>query len=333
MERAAFLKLVGLGGLAGFAAAATSPSRKPRFVVMPKQLDNPVFNYARIGAMEKARELGVELIWSAPVSNDEAKQAELLRSFIAQKVDGIAVSCTNPEILSGPINDAVAAGIPVTTWDSDSPNSKRKAFFGLDDYKAGEIIARELGELIGGRGKVAVLSGVPDATNLVSRVKGVSDSMARHSPGVKLLPTVFCHDDVDKAVQAVESTMRSNPDLAGWAMVGGWPLFSASGLNSVDPAKTKVVAVDPLKEVWPWIEQGKLQVGVGQKVFDWGAKSVELLWRLHRGEPIPELKNGWFVDSGVDLVVLDPKKFAHPERYISLADYKKMFESRLKGEK
>jgi len=333
MNRGKFLWFLGIVGLAVVAAAAPPQPRKVRFALMPKQLDNPVFEYARIGAMDKARQLGVEVIWSAPVSNDEAKQAELLRSFIAQKVDGIAVSCTNPDILSGPINDAVAAGIPVTTWDSDSPKSKRVAFYGLDDYKAGEFIAREVGELIGGRGKVAVLSGVPDATNLVTRVKGVHDYMAKHFPEVRLLPTVFCHDDVDKAVQAVQSTMRANPDLSGWAMVGGWPLFSASGLNSIDAAKTKVVAVDPLKEVWPWIEQGKLQVGVGQKVFDWGGKSVELLWRLQRGETITEAKDGWFVDSGVDLVVLDPKKFPHPERYISLADYKKMFESRLKGGK
>ena len=333
MDRAEFLKTLGMAGLASMAAAAPSPSGKVRFVVMPKQLDNPVFNYARIGAMEKARELGVEVIWSAPVANDEAKQAELLRSFISQRVNGIAVSCANPEILSGPINAAVAAGIPVTTWDSDSPNSKRVAFYGLDDYKAGEFIARELGELIGGRGKVAVLSGVPDATNLVLRVKGVRDTLRKNCPEAVVLATVYCHDDVDKAVQAVEGTMRSHPDLAGWAMVGGWPLFSASGLNAVDPAKTKVVAVDPLKEVWPWIETGKLQVCVGQKVFDWGAKSVELLWRLHRGEKITEAKDGWFVDSGVDLVVLDPRKFAHPERYIALADYRKMFESRLKGAK
>lgn len=305
--------------------------KKVRFAIMPKQLDNPVFNYARIGAEAKARQLGVEVIWSAPVSNDEAKQAEILRGFIAQKVDGIAVSCTNPDILSGPINEAVEAGIPVTTWDSDSPNSKRIAFFGLDDYKAGRIIAREVGELIGGRGKVAILSGVPDATNLVMRVKGVRDYFKEYFPEVEILPTVFCYDDVDKAVQVVESTMRAHPDLAGWAMVGGWPLFSRSGLNVIDPEKTKVVAVDPLPEVWHWFEKGKLQVGVGQKVFDWGAKSVELLWRLHKGEKITEARNGWFVDSGVDLVVLDPKKFAHPERYIALADYKKMFESRQKG--
>jgi ribose transport system substrate-binding protein len=165
------------------------------------------------------------------------------------------------------------------------------------------------------------------------RVKGVRDTMRKNFPDVTLLPPVYCHDDVDKAVQAVDSTMRIHPDLAAWAMVGGWPLFSASGLSSVDPGKTKVVAVDPLKEVWPWIEEGKLQVGVGQKVFDWGTKSVELLWRLHRGEKIAEARDGWFVDSGVDLVVLNPKKFPHPERYISLADYKKMFESRLKGAK
>ena len=333
MNRTRFLLLLGMAGLALIAAAPPSQTSKIRFVVMPKQLNSAAFNYARVGAMEKARELGVEVIWSAPASSDEAKQAELLRGFIAQKVAGIAVSCTRPEILAGPINDAVAAGIPVTTWDSDSPNSKRTAFLGLDDYKVGEIIARELGELIGGSGKVAILSDTPDAANFVMRVKGVRDSMRKHFPAVRLLASVYCHSDVDKAVQAVESAMRVHPDLAGWALLEPWPLQSASGLNAVESAKTKVVAVAPPQEVWPWIEQGKVQVAVSPKVFEWGAKSVELLWRLHRGERIPEAKNGWFVDSGVDLVVLDPKKFAHSERYISLGDYRKTFESRLKGVK
>ena len=72
---------------------------------------------------------------------------------------------------------------------------------------------------------------------------------------------------------------------------------------------------------------------MGQKVFDWGGKSVELLWRLHNGETIAEARDGWFVDSGIDLVVVDPKPFAHPERYIALEDYKKVFKSRAEGAK
>lgn len=74
-----------------------------------------------------------------------------------------------------------------------------------------------------------------------------------------------------------------------------------------------------------------IAVGVGQKVFGWDGKSVELPWRLYKGETIAEARDGWFVNAGTDLVVVDRKTFAHPERYITLEDHKKAFKSRAKG--
>ena len=62
--------------------------------VIPKALDIPVFNYAKIGAERAAKELGnVEVIWNAPETADQLKQKEILESFITQRVDGIAISC------------------------------------------------------------------------------------------------------------------------------------------------------------------------------------------------------------------------------------------------
>lgn len=300
-----------------------------RFAVIPKQLDNPVFEYARIGAMQAAKELDVQVLWRGPETYDAGRQAEILRELVAQNVDGIAISCANPDLLRGPIDEAVEAGIPVVTWDSDSPQSKRAVFFGIDDYAAGQIIAEELGERIGGKGTVAVLSGNRDSTNLRRRVAGVREYLEEKYMDVNLLETLYCDDDIEKAVAAVVDTMTSHPALAGWAMVGGWPLYSKSGLDVIDPQVTKVVAMDPLPVAWHWMEEGKLQVGIGQRVFAWGRQSVSLLWRLHNGDTITEARDGWFVNSGIDRVVLDPSKFAHPERYIALEDYRKQFQARL----
>lgn len=300
-----------------------------RFAVIPKQLDNPVFEYARIGAMQAAKELDVQVLWRGPETYDADRQAEILREFVAQEVDGIAVSCANPDLLRQPIDEAVEAGIPVVTWDSDSPQSKRAVFFGIDDYAAGQIIAEELGELIDGKGTVAVLSGNPESTNLLRRETGVREYLEEKYMDVDLLETVYCDDDVEKAVAAVIDTMTSHPALAGWAMVGGWPLYAKSGLESIDSQVTKVAAMDPLPEAWHWMEKEKLQVGIGQKVFAWGRQSVTLLWRLHNGDTITEARDGWFVNSGIDRVVLDPSQFAHPERYIALEDYRKQFQARL----
>lgn len=155
-----------LGACARRENATSTPTQNPssrifRFAIIPKQLDNPVFNYAKMGALGAAAKLGnVEIYWNAPETNDEAKQAQIFETYVRQQVDGIAVSCVNAEIMRRVIDRAVEAGIPVVTWDSDSPNSKRQAFYGMDDYEAGKVIGEELAKLIGGKGKVAILSGV-----------------------------------------------------------------------------------------------------------------------------------------------------------------------------
>ena len=309
-------------------AAPGAGKSVPVFAVIPKQKDNPVFSYAKAGALAKGRELGVEILWDGPERNDEVKQAQLVETFIRRGVDGIAISCSNPDVLRKPIDKAVAKGIPVVTWDSDSPRSARAAFFGVNDYQAGRLIAQELAALLQGKGTVALMSGVQGAQNLTLRLKGAKDVFAEKHPGIQVVTTAYCDDDVPKSVQLISSVMKEHPDLGGWGMVGGWALFARNGLNAVDPAKTKVVSVDPLPECWPWIEKGKAQVMIGQKVFDWGGRSVELLHKLHLGQPLAEADEKGFVDSGVDIVVLDKTKMSDPSRYISLAEYKQMFKAK-----
>lgn len=292
--------------------------------VIPKQLDNPVFGYAHQGAERAAKELGIKLEWNAPAQNDEAKQADIFNTFVEQGVDGIAVSCINPEIMGQAIDAAVAKGIHVVTWDSDAPNSKRDAFYGIDDTATGKLLGDELLALLPDGGKVAILSGVQGAQNLADRVAGAKEALAAN-PKIEVVDTYYCNDDLTKSVQIIGDVMSQHPDLAGWLMVGGWPLFTNDGLSAIAPGKTKVVSVDPLPDAQHWIADGYVQVCVGQKVFGWGEESVKLLHTLCTGGTI-ESKNG-FVDSGVDIVVNEKTgRYADP-KYTALADYAKQFEA------
>src|SRR5438874_8909132 len=146
-----------------------------RFAVIPKSLDLPVFNYAKVGAEREAKKLGnVEVIWRGPENADQLRQKEILESFITQRVDGIAISSLNGDFLTDTINRAMDAGIPVVTWDADAPKSKRIAFYGVDDKAAGRIMGEQAVKLLGGKGKVALITSV-GAVNLQRRLDGVRE--------------------------------------------------------------------------------------------------------------------------------------------------------------
>ena len=46
--------------------AAKAAGKTLTFAMIPKQLDNPVFAYARQAAEKRAAELGVKLLWDGP---------------------------------------------------------------------------------------------------------------------------------------------------------------------------------------------------------------------------------------------------------------------------
>jgi ribose transport system substrate-binding protein len=278
----------------------TATATKMRFAIIPKALDIPVFNYAKLGAERAAAEYGdVEVLWNAPASADQLKQKEILESYITQRVDGIAISSLNGEFLAETINRAIAAGIPVTTWDSDAPTSKRIAFYGVDDRASGRIMGEQAIKLLNGRGKVALITSL-GAANLQNRLSGVKEALAK-APGIEVVETYDIKEDVIRCAEIIATGSRRYPDLAAWISVGGWPVFTRNALASVDPSKTKVISFDTINPALDLLREGKVQVLLGQKYFGWGSESVKLLRDIKQGKNPPAP----IIDSGVDVVTKD----------------------------
>src|SRR4051794_1233763 len=276
--------------------AAKGPDRL-RFMIIPKALDIPVFNYAKVGAERQAKEYGnVEILWNAPATADQLKQKEILESAITQKVDGIAISSLNGDFLTETINKAIDAGIPVVTWDSDAPKSKRVAFYGVDDLASGRIIGEETIRLLNGKGKVAIITSY-GATNLQRRLDGIKEALAK-APGIQVVETFDIKEDAVRCAELMATGTKRYPDLAAWLSTGGWPIFTRNATQVVDPAKTKVISFDTIQPGLDLLREGKVTVLVGQKYFGWGSETVKLLYDIKHGKMPPAT----VIDSGVDVV-------------------------------
>lgn len=296
-----FATLLCLGLLAascgGGSSSDPAASKKLRFAVIPKSLDIPVFNYAKIGAERKAQELGnIEVIWRAPETADQLRQREVLESFISQRVDGIAISCTNGDFLTPVIDKAIEAGIPVITWDADAPKSRRIAYYGVDDFKGGQTLATEAVTALGGKGKVALMTSL-GAYNLQRRLDGVNDVLAKN-PGITIVETFDVKEDIVRAGEIIATATNRYPDLDAWISVGGWPIMTRNGLAPVDTARTRVFSFDTIPPAPELLKAGKVHTLVGQKYFGWGAEAVRLLAEIKAGKMPPQP----IIDSGVDVV-------------------------------
>src|SRR5437764_11318931 len=137
------------------------------------------------------------------------------------------MSCSDAAKVTGAINDAVDKGVQVMTFDSDAPQSKRFAFYGADDVAVGTEVMDELAKQMGEKGNVAILAGNQTAPNLQKRAQAVKDE-AKKYPNIKIVDTFYHVETPDDATAEVRSAMSANPQINGWAMVGGWPLFARS---------------------------------------------------------------------------------------------------------
>lgn len=316
----------------GVALAQGAAKKKIKIAMIAKSSTNPVFLSARTGAEAAAKDLSIKhnldvlIDWRTPPTEDGQQQAQRLAQAVNEGANAALVSCSDAAKITGAINDAVARGVQVMTFDSDAPNSKRFAFYGVDDLEAGRQVMATLAEVIGGKGNVAILAGNQNAPNLRKRAEGVVKEAARH-PGVKIVGTFYHIETPQDAAAEVVRVMNAYPEITAWAMIGGWPLFTKTLLKDLDPAKVKVVSIDALPAELPYITSGIAPVLLAQPTYQWGYFSVEkIVDKLALGKDVPVINK-------MDLVHVSMKNLGAwarqlkawgfsdvPEEYLKLAE-------------
>ena len=159
-------------------------------------------------------------------------QARRIAQAVKEGMDAVLLSCSDARTATPAIDDAVAHGVPVMTFDSDAPDSRRFTYCGVDDVRAGESIMEELARLVPRGAHVAVLAGNRAAPNLSRRVEGVLREAARH-PDLKVIGTFYTVETPEDASATVIHVDAAHPDIDGWAMVGGWALYTKTLLHDL----------------------------------------------------------------------------------------------------
>lgn len=289
--------------------ASSPPRAHLQIALIPKSLDSPTSGITHRGAVAKAAELSkvgskdVEIFYTGSIAADAAEQVRVMEDAIARGVDAVAISCVDPTACIDPIKRATAAGIPVMTWDSDSPESSRFTYLGVDNYLAGRVAGNMLVSALRGRGKVAILTGVPGTLSLEERIRGCRDVLSLF-PEVEVVTTVASNDDINRSVQILEETMQAHPDLNGWFFTGAWPLLAERAAIPLWKEATlshnmKTVAFDTLPVELELLQDGYLSALVGQKYWGWGYYSIQIIYdHIQNGRNYPPL-----VDSGIDIVI------------------------------
>jgi ribose transport system substrate-binding protein len=277
-----------------------------RVAMIAKSSSNPSFLSARTGAEDRARELSVqigapiEVDWLTPSQEDGQVQAKRILQAVNDRVDAILISCSDDQKVSDAIDDAVARGVAVMTFDSDAPRSKRFSYCGVDDLEVGQRLMAELARILPARpgvgaknpAPIAILAGNSSDPNLRRRVEGAMAEAARH-PDLKVIGTFFHRETPQDASAEVLRVTRAHPGLAGWAMVGEWPLYNKTLLGDLQSdgsnGQVKIVSVSALPPQLIYVEKGFAPVLLAQPTYLWGTVGIDaIVNHLVLKKPVPE---------------------------------------------
>lgn len=234
----------------------------------------------KMGMEQAGKIIGVKTEYVGPAEYDMAAMISVLEQTIARKPNGILVVGFEPS-LNAIVDKAVAAGIPVVTVDADLPGCKRLAFVGTGNYQAGFQGGKKLASLIGGKGKVALMT-KPGQSNLEERIKGYKDALAA-SKEIEIVQVADTQSDPNVAAQAAATMLQKYPDLAGIACVeaAGGAGSATAVKEAAKVGKVKIVAMDRGNDVLEHIKNGVISATVAQQTALMPLYAVQILYNYN----------------------------------------------------
>lgn len=284
------------------------PKSKDTIVAMvPKSLDNPVFLDAKEEGERVGKELGIKVEWLGSMQTDSKEQEAIVESLIRRQVDGIIVSCIDPEKMRSVINKAVNAGIKVATFDSDSPNSRRLFYCGTNNYAAGEACGKALIKVLKSKNRdkdlldLLIMTADEGNNNLNERLRSFLDIVEKGGIKLRIKEKLYCKDDINLAGDILEKYIRKEEKIDVFFSTGGWPLIVPSESMPSFQAWCKAggtsIVIDTFYPIVGSAKKGMADALVGQNFKKMGELSIRNIYKAIKGEKIP-LK---FIDTGLEL--------------------------------
>ncbi|GGJ58070.1 ribose transport system substrate-binding protein [Anoxybacillus voinovskiensis] len=257
------------------------------------------------GFEDAAQALNVSVEYRGATQYDVNEQVTVLEQVIARKPAGIAISAMDPNKLTKTINKAVEQGIPVVLFDSDALGSKAFSFLGTNNYNAGATAAHKMAELLGRKGKVAVIT-LPNQLNHQQRTKGFIETMYKEYPGIEVAVVKDGKGDALVSKQVALEILKQYPDLSGIFVTeanGGVGVGEAVSLLA---KKTKIISFDTDKRTLDMVKQGLIDATLAQGTWNMGYWALQFLFHLHH-KLTPSLSSDYplmpsYVDTGITVV-------------------------------
>lgn len=243
-----------------------------------------------------AKEYGVSIdVLATDAEDDTDGQLDIMNNLLVKDYAGIAVSPLTEQNLIPGIAKAnqdkvtvVAVGNGVDENAMKKAGAKIEAFITSDFEAQGKLGAEYIIDKTGGKGKVAVIEGIPGATQSEARKTGAKKAFEKAGMDVAAVKTA--NFDMQKAYDATVAIMEANSDVVG--ITCGNDTMALGAVQALKEKNLKdqvmVVGVDFIEEAKDSIVSGELDATVAMSPYLFGKAGVITLLKAIQGDELSE---------------------------------------------
>jgi ribose transport system substrate-binding protein len=274
----------------------TTRPGKAAVALVLKTLNNPFFIEMQKGAEDASRQLGVALtVQAAEREVDVDKQLQIVENLIESKIDALCVTPSGSKEVVPAIIKANRAGIPVVIVDTRvSPDALNEAggkvatFIGSDNTEGGKLAGEYIVKRLEGKGKVAILEGIPGHETGDSRMKGFHGVVDRY-PGIQVVSSQTANWERDQGYNVFQNMLQSHPDIQ--ALFACSDLMALGAVEAIAAAgksgRIIVVGFDAFSEAREAVLKGTMDATIAQSPYEMGRLAIVNAQRLLGGEAVP----------------------------------------------
>ena len=287
-------------------------SAKPgelRIAVIPKGSTHIYWKSVEAGANKAAKELNVKVTFIGPQREDDrSQQIDLVKNQALQN-DAIVLAPLDATALRDVAKEVADKNKPVVVIDSALANSDSfiTSYVATDNREGGRIAARKIAELLGGKGKVAVLRYLQGSASTEQREEGFLSEIKK-SPGIEVVSSEqFAGATASQAQDTATNLLTRLAEGDGLSIQG---LFCSNQTNTYGmlqalrsknlAGKVKFVGFDCDATFLDALKKGEMQGTVLQDPVNMGYLGVKTAVAKLKGEKVESV-----IDTGATLVTPD----------------------------
>lgn len=259
------------------AAPVVEAQQKTLIGVSLPQDDNPFYIAMLRGIRARAQELGMDVV-TVSSQEDKAKQINGVQDLLARGVMGILISPIDATGVNAAYDAAAAAKIPIISVARGSTSPNQTLHVAMDEKQIGRDIGARIAGQIGGKGKVALISGPPGSPTFKNLSDGLKESFGKH-PGIQVAFEQFGALSRERGLKLAEDALTATPDLVAVYAANDDVALGASQAVVATGKKGKVfvTGMNGIPPALRAVKEGTLGMTVELNPLTWGRLGVDML--------------------------------------------------------